>query len=135
MAVPWIAVCTDAEGRRPGHPILDAGGRIRGRTAPRPACSARTSASGGPSRSRRPWPSSPPCLPRRLGLRDRGVLREGAFADLVVFDPATVADVATYEEPARHPVGIDHVVVNGRLAIRDGVETGERAGRLLRHAG
>ena len=64
----------------------------------------------------------------RLGLRDRGVLREGAFADLVVLDPATVADVATYEQPARHPVGIEHVVVNGRLAVAAGAETGERAG-------
>jgi N-acyl-D-amino-acid deacylase len=68
----------------------------------------------------------------QVGLRDRGVLREGAYADLVVFDPATVADVATYEEPARHPVGIEHVVVNGRLAIADGVETDARPGRLLR---
>ena len=71
----------------------------------------------------------------RLGLRDRGVLRDGAFADLVVFDPATVADVATYEEPSHHPVGIEHVVVNGRVAVLAGEETGERGGRLLRSAG
>ena len=71
----------------------------------------------------------------RLGLRDRGVLREGAFADLVVFDPATVADVATYERPSVHPTGIEHVVVNGRVAVLDGLETGERAGQLLRRAG
>jgi N-acyl-D-amino-acid deacylase len=71
----------------------------------------------------------------RLGLRDRGVVRDGALADLVVVDPTAVADAATYEQPARHPVGIEHVVVNGRIAIRDGVETGDRAGRLLRHAG
>jgi N-acyl-D-aspartate/D-glutamate deacylase len=63
------------------------------------------------------------------------VIREGALADLVVFDAATVEDVASYEEPARHPVGIDHVVVNGRVAVLDGIETGERAGRLLRHTG
>jgi N-acyl-D-aspartate/D-glutamate deacylase len=70
----------------------------------------------------------------RLGLRDRGVLREGAFADLVAFDPATVADDATYGQPSRHPVGIHHVVVNGRVAVFAGQETGERAGRLLRRA-
>jgi N-acyl-D-aspartate/D-glutamate deacylase len=70
-----------------------------------------------------------------LGLRDRGVLREGAFADIVAFDPATVADVATYDQPARHPLGIDDVIVNGRIAVRDGVETGTRAGLLLRRAG
>ena len=67
-----------------------------------------------------------------IGLRDRGVIREGALADLVVFDATTIADVATYADPSRHPVGIDHVVVNGRVAVRDGAETGERAGRLLR---
>ena len=69
----------------------------------------------------------------RLGLRDRGVVREGAVADLVVFDPATVADEATYLRRRRAiPAGIDHVIVNGQAAILDGVETGERPGRLLR---
>ena len=68
----------------------------------------------------------------RLGLRDRGVVREGAIADLVVFDPLTIADEATYATPARHPVGIDHVFVNGQAAILAGVETGERPGRVLR---
>jgi N-acyl-D-aspartate/D-glutamate deacylase len=68
----------------------------------------------------------------RVGLRDRGVLREGAVADVVVFDPLTVADLATYERPAVHPAGIRDVLVNGRIAIRDGRETGERPGRLLR---
>lgn len=70
----------------------------------------------------------------RLGLRDRGRVREGGVADLVVFDPATVADVAAYLEPARYPTGIRHVIVNGRRALRDGAETGERPGRLLRRA-
>jgi N-acyl-D-aspartate/D-glutamate deacylase len=55
-------------------------------------------------------------------------------ADLVVFDPATVADEATYVDPARYPTGIQHVIVNGRTAILDGAETGERAGRLLRRS-
>ena len=70
----------------------------------------------------------------RIGLRDRGVVRDGAVADLVVFDPATVADEATYVDPARYPTGIHHVIVNGRVAILDGAETGERAGRLLRRS-
>jgi N-acyl-D-aspartate/D-glutamate deacylase len=68
----------------------------------------------------------------RLGFRDRGVVKEGAMADLVVLDPATVADQATYMEPALYPRGIEHVVVNGRAAILSGAETGERPGRLLR---
>ena len=70
----------------------------------------------------------------RLGLRDRGMVREGAVADLVVFDAVTVADEATYTGPARYPIGIDDVFVNGRPVIVDGAETGERAGRLLRRA-
>lgn len=68
---------------------------------------------------------------RRLGLRDRGVVRVGAKADLVVFDPKRVADQATYEEPHRYPVGVEHVLVNGRLVIKDGEHTGSLPGRLL----
>ena len=62
----------------------------------------------------------------------KAVCTTGMVADLVVFDPETVASGATYVEPARYPIGIPHVIVNGRLAILDGVETGGRAGRLLR---
>ena len=68
---------------------------------------------------------------RRLGLRDRGVVRVGAKADLVVFDGKRVADQATYEEPHRYPVGVEHVLVNGRLVIKDGEHTGSLPGRLL----
>ena len=68
----------------------------------------------------------------RLGLRDRGVLRDGAIADLVVFDPATVRSNATYEEPRRFPTGIDHVIVNGVTVVRDAAHTGATPGRALR---
>jgi N-acyl-D-amino-acid deacylase len=71
---------------------------------------------------------------RRLGLRDRGVIRVGARADLVVFDPKRVADEATYEEPHRYPTAIDHVIVNGRFVIKDGQHTGSLPGRVLRPA-
>lgn len=67
-----------------------------------------------------------------FGLRDRGSVRLGARADLCVFDPGTVSDAATYEEPTRPAVGIRHVLVNGVLALRDGEVTGARAGRVLR---
>jgi len=69
---------------------------------------------------------------RHLRLRDRGEVRVGAWADLVVFDPARVRDVATFDDPHRYPEGIEHVVVNGALAIESGETTGERAGRFLR---
>ncbi|HZQ37098.1 MAG TPA: amidohydrolase family protein, partial [Dehalococcoidia bacterium] len=68
----------------------------------------------------------------RFGLAGRGVLREGAFADLVLFDPATVRDTATYEAPMQEPEGIALVVVNGAVAYEDGTHTGAGTGRLLR---
>lgn len=71
----------------------------------------------------------------RLGLKRRGVLRPGAYADLVVFDPERVADEATYAEPLRYPTGIRHVFVNGAAVIRDGEETGARPGWVLRRGG
>ena len=134
MAVPWIAVCTDAQGRRPGHPILDAG-RPHPRTY---GSTARVLGTYVRERGLLPLESAIAKLTSvpaaRLGFHDRGVIREGALADLVVLDPATVADAATYMEPAQYPIGIDHVVVNGRPAIVAGTETGERPGRLLRRA-
>jgi len=69
---------------------------------------------------------------RHLRLVDRGEIRVGAWADLVVFDAATVKDVATYDDPHRYPKGIDYVVVNGAVAVDMGETTGERAGRFLR---
>jgi N-acyl-D-aspartate/D-glutamate deacylase len=69
-----------------------------------------------------------------FGLADRGVVRVGAFADLVVFDPVTIADVGTYEDPDRPPAGIDAVIVNGTVIARDGEHTGARPGRPLRRA-
>jgi N-acyl-D-amino-acid deacylase len=69
---------------------------------------------------------------RRLGLRERGIVREGAFADLVVVDPGQVIDTATFAEPHRYPEGIRQVLINGRFAIRDGQQTGELPGRVLR---
>lgn len=71
----------------------------------------------------------------RLGLRDRGIVRAGAFADLVVFDPATVADKSTFEDPHQYPVGIEQVLVNGVAMVEDGRFTDRRPGRVLRRAG
>lgn len=69
---------------------------------------------------------------RRLGLHDRGVVRPGAWADLVVFDPETIAAEATYEEPCRQPTGIHHVLVNGEFTLRDGHRTDRCPGRAIR---
>jgi N-acyl-D-amino-acid deacylase len=68
----------------------------------------------------------------RLGLKDRGVLREGMLADVVVFDPATVSDRATFAAPHQYPVGIPYVFVNGTAAVDDGRYMDLRPGRVLR---
>ena len=72
---------------------------------------------------------------RKLGLADRGVLRAGAVADVVVFDPDRVADRATFDNPHQYPEGIGHVVVSGVHTIRDGEQTGRMGGRAVRGAG
>jgi N-acyl-D-amino-acid deacylase len=66
-----------------------------------------------------------------LGLKDRGRIEEGYFADIVVFDPATVADTATYEQPHSYAVGVRDVIVNGRPALRDGEFAGAYPGRAV----
>jgi N-acyl-D-amino-acid deacylase len=72
---------------------------------------------------------------RKHRLRQRGEIRPGYFADLCLFDPRTVVDRATYEDPRQYPEGIPYVIVNGALVVDSGVHTGARAGRLLRHGG
>lgn len=69
---------------------------------------------------------------RRLKLKDRGLVAEGYFADLVAFDPTTVIDTATYDVPATLPVGIPHVIVNGQFAVRDGQVHEIRSGHAIR---
>jgi N-acyl-D-aspartate/D-glutamate deacylase len=67
-----------------------------------------------------------------LGLFDRGLLRPGMKADVVVFDPETVGDRGTYTEPFQYAVGIEHVLVNGRLTVSNGKHLGTKAGEVLR---
>ncbi len=69
----------------------------------------------------------------RLGLRDRGTLTVGMFADIVIFDPETVIDRATYQSPHQFPQGIRFVFVNGVVALENGLPTAARGGQVLRH--
>ena len=71
----------------------------------------------------------------RLHIQDRGLLKEGMFADIVIFDPATIADRATFDEPHQLSVGVHHVLVNGVQVLRDGVHTDATPGRALRGPG
>jgi N-acyl-D-amino-acid deacylase len=71
----------------------------------------------------------------RVGLLDRGILRPGMAADVTVFDPATIRDVATFEDPNHYAVGVKHVFVNGQAVVKDGAITDARPGRPLRGPG
>lgn len=69
-----------------------------------------------------------------LGLEDRGVIQVGAWADLVIFDPATFGETGTTFEPSQLAIGMKHVIVNGEIGMRDGRITGKRTGQVLRRA-
>jgi dihydroorotase/N-acyl-D-amino-acid deacylase len=71
----------------------------------------------------------------RLLIPDRGVLREGFFADLVLFDPNTIVDRATFDAPHQLSAGVRYVLVNGVFVVRDGRHTGAKPGRILRGPG
>ena len=68
----------------------------------------------------------------RLGLKDRGTLQEGNWADIVIFNPETVIDNATYLEPHQFPTGIPYVIVNGTIVVRDGIQGEDLPGQVLR---
>lgn len=69
----------------------------------------------------------------KLGLTKRGLLKKNYFADIVVFNPKTVIDNATFENPHQFPTGIEHVIVNGKITVQKGKHTGAHAGAVLRH--
>jgi N-acyl-D-aspartate/D-glutamate deacylase len=68
----------------------------------------------------------------KVGLRDRGLLRAGAFADITIFDADRITDHATYTDPFQYSSGIEYVIVNGRVVLEHGQHTGARPGRALR---
>ena len=70
-----------------------------------------------------------------VGLKQRGLLRQGYFADITIFDPKTVIDRATFEEPNQYPVGINYVMVNGEIEVDNGQRTPVNSGRVLRGPG
>ncbi len=72
---------------------------------------------------------------RRVGLRERGLLQQGFFADITIFDPQRVIDKATFEIPNQYPEGISYVITNGQLSVDNGKRTNALAGRVLRGPG
>ena len=73
-------------------------------------------------------------IAKKVGLKDRGVIRSGARADLVLFDPASIEDRSSYSDPRQAPSGLAHVFVNGAWTVKDGQHTGARAGKVLARA-
>jgi N-acyl-D-aspartate/D-glutamate deacylase len=69
----------------------------------------------------------------RFGIANRGLVKEGCTADLVLFDPATVEDLATYDDPKREPAGISKVIVSGKVAYDGGTHTKAGSGKMLRY--
>jgi N-acyl-D-amino-acid deacylase len=132
LAQPWVVIGSDAGGQNPDsarsltHPraygtftrILGKYTRDEGVLRLEDAVRKMTSATA-----------------QILRLSDRGLLREGMFADIVVFDPATVADRATYVQPHQLSVGVRHVWVNGVQVLQDGIHTGATPGRAVRGPG
>ena len=127
---PWMAIGTDAGGRSTQGP-LSAGFPHPRNYGTFPRILARYV-------RERPVLTLEAAIHRMTGLaaerlrwRDRGLLKKGYAADIVVLDPDTVTDTATYEAPHRYPVGIEHVIVNGRPVVAGGRHTGARPGRVL----
>ena len=134
MKAPFVSFCTDSGSRATDGPLAGSKSHPRGwGTYPRilgryvrdeKLLSLETAihkATGAPA--------------ARVGLRDRGLLREGMFADITVFDPNKVIDQATFEMPNQYPIGIEYVLVNGKISVDKGQRTAALAGRVLRGPG
>ncbi len=134
MAKPWVSFCSDAGSYSAEDVFLRIG------THPR-AYGSFARVLGKYVREDRIMPLEEAIrkltdLPARtLGLRDRGRLAPGYFADVVVFDSATISDRATYQHPHQYATGVVHVMVNGVQVIRNGEHTGARPGRVVRGPG
>jgi N-acyl-D-aspartate/D-glutamate deacylase len=134
LRAPFVSICTDSGARATDGPLAGSKSHPRG------------------------WGSYPRVLSRyvrderlltleqavhkmtglsaaRVGLRDRGILRAGSFADITIFDPVRVRDRATFEEPNQYPEGIEYVLVNGQIEVDGGRRTDALAGRPLRGPG
>jgi len=134
MAQPWTSFCTDAGNRAADGPLFE------GKPHPRAYGSfprvlgryVRESHLISLEEAIRKMTSLPA---NRVGIRDRGVLKPGAYADVVIFDPVTVIDKATFEDPHQYSVGIDHVFVNGQAVWELGKFTGNLPGHVLKGPG
>ena len=130
LALPWVSICSDSSSLAPEGVFLKSNPHPR-------AYGSFARVVGKYARDEKVIPLETAIhkltgLPaNNLGIRQRGMLKPGYFADLVVFDPATIIDRATYDEPRQYSAGVDKVFVNGRLSYEAGATTVDRAGRLV----
>lgn len=128
---PWIVIGTDADGWSPDSTN---GAIVHPRTyGTYPRLLGQLSRDEGLMPLEEVIRKSTSAVAARLGIQDRGLLREGMKADIVIFDPATVADRATYVAPHVIAAGVREVIVNGVSVVHDGVVTGAKPGKALRH--
>lgn len=134
VALPWVTLCSDEEALAPRGAFLQHAPHPRayGAFARFLGHYVRDEGLVGLPEAIRRLTSLPAS---HLRLADRGMLRAGAFADVVIFDPVRVRDLATYAQPHQFAAGVCHVLVNGQLALRDGAPTGARPGRFVRGPG
>ena len=130
MAKPWISFGSDEASQAPEGPFLKSNPHPRAygnfaRVLGKYVRDEKVISLGEAVRRLSALPAT------NLGLDHRGFLQEGMFADVVVFDPMTIADRATYEKPAQYAVGMKDVFVNGRQVLKDGEHTGATPGRAL----
>ncbi|MFL6336833.1 MAG: amidohydrolase family protein [Pyrinomonadaceae bacterium] len=131
---PYVSICTDSGARAADGPLSGSKSHPRGwgsypRILSRYVRDERLLTLEQAVRKMTGQPAA------RVGLKDRGVLRAGAYADITVFDPARVRDLATFDQPNQYPEGIEYVVVNGQVEVDAGRRTHANAGRPLRGPG
>jgi N-acyl-D-amino-acid deacylase len=134
LSAPFVSICTDSGARASDGPLSTAKGHPRGwgsypRILSRYVRDEHLLTLEEAVRKMTGLPAS------RVGLKDRGVLREGAYADLTIFDPQTVRDRSTFENPNQYAEGIPFVIINGQLTVDGGQRTKALAGRVLRGPG
>jgi N-acyl-D-amino-acid deacylase len=130
----WVAFCTDSPDAAPDGPLSDSLPHPRAYGA-FPRIFAKYVREEGLISLEAAVRKASALPAQLLDVRDRGLLREGFFADIVVFDPATIADRATYEKPHQYATGIDYVLVNGAVVVDHGRITNARPGRVIRGPG
>ncbi|HEY0375522.1 MAG TPA: D-aminoacylase [Pyrinomonadaceae bacterium] len=134
LRAPFVSICTDSAARATDGPLSKDKGHPRGwgsypRILARYVRDEKLLTLEEAVRKMTMMPAA------RVGLKDRGVIREGAFADITVFNPATVRDRSTFENPNQYPEGIPFVITNGQLSVDNGQRTSALAGRVLRGPG